>query len=709
MRITKPKLLLAALLAATVAVTGCGKTEGDDPANPSAGALTPTGTVQGVLADSVTQQPIVGAVIDIDGITATTNENGQYSLHNVPASCDEVAGSNNECESVTATINLRNVTSPVKRTNKADGTVVCTDPVTKDATGALITAACYPDFAYNDVEIFYTSLNDTTNDAGDGDSATNHDTPVTGLMMSMDIYVGKLAATINGVVAGASDLQAVGAGYTVQLVSKCSSTSGGTTGGTAANGTGGCNNIVGSTTTDANGEFTFANVESLQNFDITAVSPDGMTRGSEDVTAPSDGQTKTLVIQRDDTTYDLRAVLVGSIDNIAPIVISVSPENGADLSPTGGVDVVFTFSEPIKQDVYATTLTNNALVGTATGLWADVRVNYTGAKTGNIAHTLTWTDSKTLTVNIPTLAPASRYEVALCQDNNADGDCADGGENAASLVDATGNAVTNLETVGEGIVTFTTNGAAAAAAPTVTLVNSASIDSTGDDPILDWASVSGAKAYNIYRAKNQVWGTTTNAGVYAYVDTADTSDFTDTTIPDDDGDGLEFVENLQTKLTYSYVVKSVNADGTESAASTAVTAADSVKPGILGVAGTGAIALPADGLSATYYITVQFGESMDETTVEAAVANYVIGKNAGAPATDVVPVVTAIGDAIGNQYDPATGTVPLKVTITNPAGGAETYSGAWTLQLTAASIKDVAGNIMDTTADAYNNATGLTE
>jgi len=613
MKLTKRKFIFAALMALTIAVSGCGKlTEGDDSVtNPGANTLRPTGTVQGVLTDRVTKQPIAGAVVDIDGMTATTNDKGQYSLRNVPATCDNVEGSYNNCVNVTATIDLRGVTSPVNMT----------------ATGTNLVTPRYPDFAYDDVEIWYTSLNDTDGSEAGSGSGTNHDTPVTGLMMSMDVAVGKLAATITGVVAGASDLQAVGAGYTVQLVSKGSNNADGANGGT-----GNFGNIVGSTTTDANGAFTFANIESLQNFDITAVSSDGMTRGVENVTAPSDGQTKTLVIQRDDTTYDLRTVLVGSIDNIAPIVISVTPENRSDISPTGGVNVVFTFSEPIKQDVYATTLTKNAVFGAASGLWADVQVNYTGAKAGNIAHTLTWTDSKTLTVNIPTLAPASRYEVALCQDNNLDGDCADVGEIPASLVDETGNAVTNLETVGRGIVTFTTNGAAAAAAPSITLTNAASIDVSAA-AIIDWNPTSGAKEYNVYCRKNQVWGTTVVSGPYEKVETAYRSTFVDSL--------GSLVERDEIKLTYDCVVRSVNGDGSESADSNAVTVADVVGP----ILDTNAPAFVTDISDDNDTILLSFNEWLDEVSAETA-ANYVITVGTG-----TAPTVTSAVYSGSAPYD----------------------------------------------------------
>ncbi len=128
-------------------------------------------------------------------------------------------------------------------------------------------------------------------------SSSNHDTPVTGLTAPLSLTVGKLAAGIKGTVAKAMDFKAVGAGYTVKLVSLGSSNS--TTGnsgpldGRFLNG-----NVVATTTTDASGAFVFSGIESLHEFRIEVVNADGTEYGVEQVRSPADGQVKTLLAQR---------------------------------------------------------------------------------------------------------------------------------------------------------------------------------------------------------------------------------------------------------------------------------------------------------------------------------------------------------------------------------------------------------------------------
>lgn len=597
-------ILLTVICVVYAMMTGCSK-EYNSTDNPNPAELTPTGTIQGYLNDAVTQQPIVGAVIDIGVGKATTSETGQFTISNVPATSSSGDGIPVVTGSYNATIDLRKVTSPVTMTSST-------------ATPR------YPDFSYDTFNVTYTSLNDTTNDndlstssnSGSGTTnqsnttSTNHDTPVTGLVAGKILSVGKLAATITGVVAYDSTKQSVGSGWTVELVSTGSSNSEGSTGGTGALG-----NVVGSTTTDTSGVFTFSNIESMKAFTIKAWNSSqtySTTGVGKAVTAPSDSETKTLSVQAETT------VLVLSTDILAPSIISVSPENNADITPAA-TGVVFTFSEPIKQTAYAAaTSASNSQVS---GLYKDVAVNYIGTKASNIAHTLSWnSDFTTLTVSIPTLAPSSKYSVDIT---------------TVTLVDSDDEPVIPPNLVAKGLLSFTTNGGATAAAPTVTLTNSASIDFNGVNPVLDWDPVSGAKSYNVYRAMNQVWGSTSNSGAYALIANSDTSNFTDTTIPDSDGDGYTFIEDQQTKLTYSYIVKSLSSDYTESDGSSSVPAEDLVKPRLDMAAGT----FVADLQDGNSTITVSFNEPVNEVSAEAA-GNYVISVASGTAPTVSTAVYT---------------------------------------------------------------------
>ncbi|MBI5197847.1 MAG: hypothetical protein HZA19_04470 [Nitrospirae bacterium] len=160
-------------------------------------------------------------------------------------------------------------------------------------------------------------------------------------------------------------------------------------------------------------------------------------------------------------------------------------------------------------------------------------------------------------------------------------------------------------------------------------------------------------------------------------------------------------------MTYDYQVKAVNSDGVESAASEKVTAKDALGPKITSVA-VPVISTPGDGAVRDYDLIISFNEPLNETTVETLANNYSLGKNTGAAANEIAPAVKSIG-----QYDPGNNTVVVTVTLTNPTGVESTtglphsYTGNWTIK--AASVKDVAGNTIQDSADEWNNNTGLTQ
>ncbi|MBI5627094.1 MAG: hypothetical protein HY935_07865 [Nitrosomonadales bacterium] len=611
-------LAVVALLGLSIGLSGCKGSKGDPGA---IAAAQPTGTIQGVLADNVTHQPIVGAIVDIGVATATTNADGQFVLRNVVVPVD--AANNANAAAYGATIDLRKVTSPVNMASAA-------------ATPR------YPDFHYRKFTITFTSLY-----ASAASAVTA--TPVTGLIANVDFAVGKLAATITGVVADSLTKQPVAAGYIVKLVSLDSWQPLATNSGMGAT-----ENVVGSTTTDASGNFTFANIESLQSFRIDAWNSTNTIKGSgigvlnagTAVVAPADGETKTLSIQGG------TAVLVASTDILAPTIISVTPEQNADIAPAGGASVVFTFSEPILQT--ADTSTSSSV---PTGLYNTVAVNYTGAKASNIPYSLSWNATSTqLTVTIPTLAAASKYTVSLAG-------------TGTTLKDANNNVVTNIATAGKGVLSFTTNGSPTAAAPaTVTVVNSASLDFNSPSVLLNWSPVSGAKAYNVYRAQNYTGVTGQYQLILPALATVSTltSDFADT-LP-----VASFVSG-QNMLTYSYVVRSVNMDNVESADSAAVTAQDLVKPTAIIPAVTTAPVPPAVAPAVT--LTITFSEPVDEASAT-TLTNYGMSNAVG-----FVGAIPAVTNAILN---PGLLTVALTLSAAPVVGNVITITG----------VTDIAGNTM---------------
>lgn len=606
--IQKPAaLLLSAILAAQL--MGC---DGDQSTvlNPNPAELQPKGTIQGILRDTVTQEPIVGATVDIGVGSALTSPTGQFVISNVPATTDSLNGSVTGVYQ--ATIDMRSVTRPAG-------------------------AAKYPDFAFAAMTVNYTSLNDAGQAATGTDSvslsASNHDTPVTGLVASAVLTIGKLSATVQGVAYDATTRQPVGAGYDVKLVS-LGSNQGGSSGATE--------NIVATTVTNGSGAFSFANIEALRQFRLDVFHPSRGELGSENVRAPADGEVKQLLIQNDDADTlndDLQGVAVRSTDDVAPFITEITPENNTDLA-AGTVNAVFRFSEPINQNPGTDTNPSNP-----NGIHYLVDVNFTGMKASNIPYSLAWNGTGTqLTVTLPNLPAGARYAINLA---NAAGRLRDASENALLV-----NANTSLA--------FSTRGAVMPAAPGAVLVtNAAQMNQTGA-PTLDWLPVSGAKGYNVYRATT----TGSAAGTQLLLTATPTanSHFTDSM--------LSFVSG-QSAVSYTYLVKSVSLDNTESAGSS-VSTADSVRPTAI-VTDIG----PTPGSAPKRDYRVCFSEVMDEGTVKGA-TNYLVGFQTGQSA----PTLPTIDNY---TYNPVTGcmVVTLATSLT-PVAHALTVSG----------MSDVAGNLL---------------
>lgn len=654
------KLALAVALGLSLGLTGCGDDKGVSNAVgvPNPNALMPTGTIQGRLTDTVTNEPIVGAVVDIGIAKATTSETGQFVISNVPATTDSVTGTVGGAYQVT--VDLRQVKVPTN-------------------------GAKYPDFSYTTAAVNYTSLNDGSNDAA-GTSSSNHDTPVTGLVAPINVKVGKLAAGIKGVVANNVTLAPVGAGYTVKLVSlgdvpnENSAVSG-------KGGTGALENVVATVTTDANGAFSFDKIESLRNFRIDAMSANGAELGQEAVRSPADGQVKTLLIQRAADAFpgpDLRTVFVATTDTLAPRVLKTTPENGSEIAPGSNVTVKFAFSEPIRQTAATRGLTASS--PTTTSLYGLIGVNFLGAKAGNIAHSLSWNATFTeLTVTIPTVAAASNYQVNL--------------RPAADILqDEQGNNITFSTTdPTDGVVDFSTNGAITPKnVSTLRVPNSGTLD-VGTDPILDWNAVSGAKSYNVYRAKSLTVAAdgTATYGAFERIANVTTTDYTDNASSNDTGVILapytvvDFAEN-DVKVSYKYMVRPVSRDNVESVDTTGDVANTIEAQDVRNNAAT----IPSLTAGDTSVI-VSFSEQMDKVSAR-NIANYVLTARADNPTTPVneAPTTTPAFPALSSVvYNAVANTATLTYASGIPAGTTLTVN-----------VKDIAGNSVVTGATATNTA-----
>lgn len=631
----KQKVILTMILASSVAMTGCSQPSNDSNTttttntNTVLSAISPTGTIQGNLIDAVTQQPIVGAVIDIGVATATTNQDGQFVIANVPATNIGTGAAAGVTLTGTyqVSINLKGVTSPV---NMADATIL----------------KRYPDFSFTTAKVNYTS--DVTH-------------PLTGVATGVPFTVGKQSANITGIATDKFGTP-VAAGLNVTLYSAVNAQNSAT--GNVGNPIPVPGSVLGTTTTDASGKFTFANIQAGVPIVITAQDTAGTLFGSSAnaphaiVNAPAENATVTLSFQAGNE------VLVASTDVTPPTVVSVTPANFSDITPAA-TNVVFTFSEPIKQ----TSAVADVSPSNPNGLYSKVNVNFTGPKplASNLTHTLAWSaDRKTLTVTLPAVGASSMYTVDITP-----------AVTAVMLTDDASNpvAVTDPKLVDS----FTTNGGATAAAPTIALVNRASINATSTNgapmaATLNWLPTSGAKGYNVYRTMNEVWGATTIAHPTVKINptvlfvTNATDPFTDATLTPPN---LDYVEYGNVKQTYGYVVKAVNSDGTESAASNAVTAADVVAPSLAAVpngllattavvCGAAATCDPTTGKITA--ITIPFDEQMDQVSASTP-ANYTSAQLGTFSSAAYTPATITAGPPLSIS---AANAAKVKLTLTTP-------------------------------------------
>jgi hypothetical protein len=510
----------------------------------------------------------------------------------------------------------------------------------------------YPAVDYRDINVKFTSKNQSTTTSS---FFNNYTTSVVRELLTSthDFQVGKLSTTVNGVayydatVTG-KGYQVLAAGATVKLFTRTS---------TSNSGAGLSRRLIDTVTTGANGLFTFTKVQSGTGVDFEVTTADGKYSGSltGKTTPNTDGGY--LNINQVGTSTGVTVatgIPVTLLNTQIPIIISATPESGSDLDPTTPAVVVFTFSEPIAASVYADATT----ASTTAGLFNDVAVNYNGAKASNVAHSLAWNTARTaLTVTIPVLGASSKYSVDLAAVTG-------------KLKDADGFAIGAATALWK--VDFTTFGGVTAAAPSVAIANSASLD-YNSNPQLDWLPTSGAKYYAVYRSLVQNWGTTTVDHPYQLLGTTYDSAYTDATVPDiaaganyPAAQNKKFVENGSVKLTYKYQVKAVNSDNIEGAASTAVTAVDTVGPNL-----TNSGAFIGDISDGGSTITLYFTEPLNKQAAQ-TVANYTL--------SGISPALT-ITNAVYNGWDNVNTRSSVTLTLSdvlNPANITRTYISSGT-------------------------------
>ena len=697
---------LIAAISTMFTMAGCSKDTAESITNPTSATFKPKGTIQGVVVDAVSREPIVGARVSVGVGEATTDEMGQYVIKDVPATTDALNGTVGDVYDVS--VDLRNATKPINM---------------KTATEK------YPEFSYRTVSVNYTSLNDTEcqdtdiadwegGGAGTCGNSTNHDTKVDGLVANLQIEIGRLACNIKGTVYGC-----FGPDYATPQSAELRLDSGDDSDNT---GSGHYDNIISYADAGSDGTFEFSNIE-CGGRDFQVIAADSLDNPTEhDVlyTTGPEGNNETLVLHLDQCDYGYgsdcystqsndpskdTALHLCPNDDLGPKIVEVTPEDGSDLAQASSQTAVFRFHEPVLQTAYATGLTASGV----NDLYDHVEVSYDGSKAGNVSYTLAWlpaactTNCTQLEVTFAT-GTSSRYHVTL--------------DGLDHLTDAAGNPATSFNCPSGSnedycTVAFSTTGGNIPTQVTdLVLKNDASLDEGGTQVgQYDWSIVSGAKTYVMNCQKVQVWGTATQDGPFVQDDTSlpaskELIDFgTAGDGSDDDGvceageycygdgmeatgssarvdfnkladklndavvlydyslgayvlvtlnDGAAFVENSEIELRYNCQVAGVNADGVRGDFSAIATdpADDEVGPVLqedgsdLGCPTTGTDptdsgSICTDGTNIDQ-IVLEFNEELNETVAETA-TNYVIsGLASGTAPTVTTAVYSAEDDSV---------------------------------------------------------------
>jgi hypothetical protein len=345
------------------------------------------------------------------------------------------------------------------------------------------------------------------------------------------------------------------------------------------------------------------------------------------------------------------------VDNVPPKVIVLSPENLSDESPNN-LQVVYTFSEPIKQTAYTRT---DLPLGSSTIL-DDIAVTYVGLKktTTAINYSAQWNASFTqLTLTPQGIVGSARYTVSAVT-----------AFSSGKITDLANNVLTNnaLITGDFEVLQFTTSGGSAIpGAPVLSKRNVPGVfgilDFSGGTVGLEWTSDPAARSYNIYKSVNGGSYNLLASNVFA-LQASDNSG--SLVIPIGATDPL-------TAGNVRYIVRAESKDLVEGPASNYVQASDDVKPRLLATTSVAS----AGGTNSWIY-TVRFSEPLNIAKAEIT-TNYVFSNTAG--------VNFSVNSA--NYLGSSGGSYVVLLGVTTSVALPSPYT------LTIFNLTDLAGNSMD--------------
>lgn len=570
--------------------------------------LTPTGTISGKIYDRCTNMAINGATISVGyngTVSSTTSDaSGSFSFANVPAGNYTV-------------LNGQSV---------ATGTYLITASLVNYNKQQTDSSKRYQNYYYFTNTITFTSTIDSQ--------------AVTGLVGAVVCSIATLSAIVEGTVVDQNNQAVANASVTIfNSSTNCA--------------------IAPAATTASDGSFKFTNIENGLSVYFIARSADGSLQvKTGTMTTPCNVPLDSLRSQ-----VATERIQIAPVDNVAPFVTLISPANNSDVS-AAGLQIVYTFSEPIKQTAYTQT---DLGLGYGT-IVDDITIIYNGLKKTQTALPIpafAWNaDFTQLTVTPSGLVGSAKYTVV---------------DTAAmrKLTDLAGNAmVNNTKIVGDfELLNFTTEGGSAVpAAPTLARqlmpTQYVALDYNGGNVLLEWNYDATARGYNIYSSVNGGSFDLLTSNVQSNQYKAATGDLIVGSLPNPLGPG-----------TVSYMITGVSKDLVEGPASNVITVSDQVKPQLIYYPAPAA----APGTNNWVY-TLGFSEPMAQAAVELA-SNYTFSNTGGVTYT-INKVV--YGGSDGTRY---VAYLYITSSVAPVAGYVVTTSSA---------ITDLAGNGMDA---AFNSNT----
>lgn len=587
-----------------VSLAGCSK-ESSTPLSP---VVQPNGSITGVIKNSITGEPVASALISIgyNGSvqSVTTDNSGAFSFANVPVGQYQVlSGSTVASGTYTLTVSLVGYNSSQTDSTKR-----------------------YRNYYYNTVKVIFTSAVDSISDAG--------------LVGSVVFNISYLNTTVKGQVVD-ENMQPV-ANSLVTLVDETINP------GVA----------IAQTSTGADGSYLFSQVDNGITVNIKAVSQNGQLQGSLPAFFPLPAN---ITLDSLRTGVTAEQIMITPANDVNPFVINITPENNSDVSP-GNLQIVYTFSEPIKQNEYTrvdanTPLGNNTMVD-------DIVFSYLGMKksTDAFGFSASWNPSfSQLTITPIGIVPSARYSIDVSKVFKS-----------LQFTDAAGKQMKDNDKITGDFdaLNFTTEGASPVPlAPNVTRRyvpgSFGKLDYNGGTVGLEWNYDASARSYNIYKS--------VDGNPYQLLQ----SDFVGVQFSDNSG-SLVVPPGANDPFTagkVSYIVRGVSRDLVEGAASVAVDVVDEINPRL-----SGASVAPAGTKLWTY--TLHFSEPINIATAE-NVNYYVFADTSGVKFT-----VTA-----ANYLGFSGGSYVVELSVSTTAVPAAGYT------LTVVGVTDLYGNGMDQTAN----------